>query len=267
MHSVVTPILNGLNQQQIEAVQTVDGPLLVLAGAGSGKTRVLTCRIAYLVREVGVSPGSILAMTFTNKAAGEMKERVASLIGGSPAGLWIGTFHSLCARVLRVESAAVGLTPNYAIYDTDDQVALLRRVIKDQEVPDNQYPPRQIRGRISQAKNQMLDPEAMARSASNFRDQTVARIYRQYQEALKQNNAVDFDDLLVLAVQLFREHPDVLGRYQDRFSHCLIDEYQDTNRPQYLFSRMLTETHSNICVVGDDDQSIYAWRVPTCATS
>ncbi len=253
-------MLDGLNTHQTEAVTTTDGPLLVLAGAGSGKTRVLTCRIAYLVGHLGVPPGSILAMTFTNKAAGEMRERVESLLDRPTKGMWIGTFHSLCARILRREAVFAGLDPGFAIYDAQDQVALLRQVIRDQELSDKQYPPRRVRARISSAKNQMMDPADFARHAGNFYEQGVARIYRQYQEALKRSNAVDFDDLLVHAVRLLREHKDVLSAYQSRFRYCLIDEYQDTNRPQYLFAKLLAEIHGNICVVGDDDQSIYAWR-------
>jgi DNA helicase-2/ATP-dependent DNA helicase PcrA len=253
-------MLEGLNEPQEEAVRSVDGPLLILAGAGSGKTRVLTRRIAYLIGELGVAPGQILAMTFTNKAAGEMRDRVESLLNRSSRGMWIGTFHSLCSRMLRASAEHIGLQSNFAIYDSDDQLTLLRRVIRDQEVSDRQFPPTRIRARISKEKSRMMDPQSFSTQAGTFYEQQLARIYRQYQESLRQNNAVDFDDLLMLTVRLFRENPEVLGNYQERFKYCLIDEYQDTNRPQYLLANMLVEKHRNICVVGDDDQSIYAWR-------
>ena len=256
----MSSILNGLNDAQRKAVQAVDGPVLVLAGAGSGKTRVLTRRIAYLLSEGGVDPRQILAMTFTNKAAGEMRERVEDLLHRSCNTMWIGTFHSLCARLLRTQAERVGLRSNFTIYDATDQLALLRRVIADEELSERDYPARLIRTRISQAKNQMVGVDVFAQRASTFREQIIARVFRHYQDALKQNNAVDFDDLLTLSVALIRDHEDVRQTYQTQFSHILIDEYQDTNRPQYLFARYLAEVHHNICVVGDDDQSIYAWR-------
>ena len=253
-------ILDGLNDVQRKAVQAVDGPVLILAGAGSGKTRVLTRRIAYLLSECGVDPRQILAMTFTNKAAGEMRERVEDLLHRSCKTMWIGTFHSLCARLLRSQAERVGLRSNFTIYDATDQLALLRRVIADEELSERDFPARLIRTRISQAKNQMVGVDVFAQRASTFREQIIARVFRHYQDALKQNNAVDFDDLLTLCVELIRDHEDVRQTYQTQFSHILIDEYQDTNRPQYLFARYLAEEHHNICVVGDDDQSIYAWR-------
>ncbi len=253
-------ILEGLNEQQKEAVCVVDRPVLVLAGAGSGKTRVLTRRLAYLIEVCGVHPGAIVAMTFTNKAAGEMNSRVQNLLNRTTRGMWLGTFHSLCARILRTEAGAAGLDSNFSIYDSDDQLALMRQVIRDQEISERQFPPRRVRARISSEKSHMVDPVAFAQRAGTFYEQQVARIYRQYQSALHQNNAVDFDDLLMLAVQVLREDPEILERYQNRFEHCLIDEYQDTNRPQYLFARLLAEKHGRLFVVGDDDQSIYAWR-------
>ena len=256
----MSSILNGLNDAQREAVQAVDGPVLILAGAGSGKTRVLTRRIAYLLSECGVNPSQILAMTFTNKAAGEMRERVEDLLHRSCKTMWIGTFHSLCARLLRSQAEQVGLRSNFTIYDTTDQLALLRRVLADEELSERDFPARLIRTRISQAKNQMVGVDVFAQRASTFREQIIARVFRHYQDALKQNNAVDFDDLLTLSVELIRDHEDVRKTFQAQFSHILIDEYQDTNRPQYLFARYLAELHQNICVVGDDDQSIYAWR-------
>ncbi|MDA0710711.1 MAG: exodeoxyribonuclease V subunit gamma [bacterium] len=253
-------VLDGLNQPQLEAAQTVNGPLLILAGAGSGKTRVLTRRIAYLIGELGIEPDRILAMTFTNKAAGQMRERVEDLLHRSCRAMWIGTFHALCARLLRAESERVGLQANFTIYDTTDQMALMRRVLADEELSDKQFPPRQVRARISHEKNRMMDVVTFAQRASTFYEQTVARVYRQYQAALRRNNAVDFDDLLQLSVQVLRDHADVKKKYQDQFDYILIDEYQDTNRPQYLFAQYLAENHKNLCVVGDDDQSIYAWR-------
>lgn len=256
----MSSILDGLNDVQRKAVQAVDGPVLVLAGAGSGKTRVLTRRIAYLLSECGVDPRQILAMTFTNKAAGEMRERVEDLLHRSCKTMWIGTFHSLCARLLRAQAERVGLRSSFTIYDTTDQLALLRRVIADEELSERDFPARLIRTRISQAKNQMVGVDVFAQRANTFREQIIARVFRHYQDALKQNNAVDFDDLLTLSVELIRDHEDVRQIYQTQFSHILIDEYQDTNRPQYLFARYLAEVHQNICVVGDDDQSIYAWR-------
>lgn len=256
----MTAILEGLNDAQREAVQAVDGPVLVLAGAGSGKTRVLTRRIAYLLSECGVDPRHILAMTFTNKAAGEMRERVEDLLQISCKTMWIGTFHALCARLLRSHAERVGLRASFAIYDATDQLALLRRVIADEELSEREWPARQIRARISRAKNAMVGADALAQRAGTFYEQTVARVFRHYQDALKRNNAVDFDDLLMSSVELIRDHEDVRQTYQARFSHILIDEYQDINRPQYLFARHLAEARQNICVVGDDDQSIYAWR-------
>ena len=257
---VMQAILNSLNERQQEAVCVVDRPVLVLAGAGSGKTRVLTHRLAYLIEVCGVHPGAILAMTFTNKAAGEMNARVEKLLNRDTRGMWLGTFHSLCARILRRESVAAGLDSDFSIYDAADQLALLRQVIRDQEISERQFPPRQVRSRISSEKSRMVDPVTFASRAGSFYEQQVARIYRQYQSALQQNNAVDFDDLLMLTVRVFSEEPEVLARYRNRFEHCLIDEYQDTNRPQYLFARLLAEEHGRIFVVGDDDQSIYAWR-------
>ena len=256
----MSAILDGLNNEQREAVLAVDGPVLILAGAGSGKTRVLTRRIAYLVAECGIDPRNILAMTFTNKAANEMRARVEDLLERSCRTMWIGTFHSLCARLLRAQADRVGLNSNFTVYDSTDQLALVRRVIADEELSEKQYPARQVRARISQAKNQMMDPTVFAQRSGTFYEQSVARVYRHYQDALKQNNAVDFDDLLTLCVELVRDHEDIRETYQQQFSHILIDEYQDTNRPQYLFAQYLAQDHQNICVVGDDDQSIYAWR-------
>ncbi len=253
-------ILDGLNPAQREAVEAVEGPVLILAGAGSGKTRALTHRIAYLIEGKGVDPASVLALTFTNKAAGEMKERVERLLGRSGRGMWVGTFHSVCARILRAEAEHVGLDRNFAIYDSDDQLTLVRRAISALEVSDRQYPPAQVRGRISRAKNAMVGPAEFARSAGNIYEQTVAKVYQHYQREIRRSNALDFDDLIVEPVHLFQEHPEVLARYRERFRFLMIDEYQDTNRPQYLLTKLIADGRRNICCVGDDDQSIYRFR-------
>jgi DNA helicase-2/ATP-dependent DNA helicase PcrA len=254
-------ILDDLNPAQRQAAQAIEGPLLVLAGAGSGKTRVLTYRVAYLVRELGVSPQQIMAVTFTNKAAGEMKERLASLLGQLDYSLWIGTFHALCARLLRHEAQAFGLDSRFTIYDEDDRRALARRVLKANHIDERDLAPRALIAQISRAKNAMLDPGAFAQemSESPFRRQ-LAELYAAYEAELRRNNAFDFDDLLVEAVRQFDRHPQVLEKYQQRFRFLLVDEYQDTNRPQYLLCRQLVARHHNLCVVGDDDQSIYQFR-------
>jgi len=263
--NVTTPVEDDrvfadLNEPQQEAVRSVDGPLLILAGAGSGKTRVLTRRIAHLIGNCVVHPSRILAMTFTNKAAGEIRERVEELLNRSARGLWMGTFHSICARFLRIEANSAGLEQNFSIYDTSDQLAVIRKAIKEAGLSDKDYPPKQIRGRISSEKNRMASPDAVEKRAFGFYDQQIATIYRAYQKELNDNNAVDFDDLLMRTVTTLRDNEEVLQKYQDRFDYILIDEYQDTNRPQYLLAKCLAERHQNICVVGDDDQSIYAWR-------
>lgn len=254
------PIFLDLNDPQREAVETVDGPLLVLAGAGSGKTRVLTRRIAHLIGNCDVPPTRILAMTFTNKAAGEIRDRVETLLQRSVRGLWMGTFHSICARFLRIEALAANLEPNFTIYDTSDQLAVIRKAIKSNNLSDKDYSPKQVRARISNEKNRMASPDAFEKRAFTFYEKQIATIYRAYQKELQENNAVDFDDLLMRTVSTLRENEEILEKYQNRFDYILIDEYQDTNRPQYLLARNLAESHQNICVVGDDDQSIYAWR-------
>ena len=253
-------ILAELNDPQREAVETVDGPLLILAGAGSGKTRVLTRRIAHLIGNRGVSPSRILAMTFTNKAAGEIRDRVEDLLHRSARGMWMGTFHSICARFLRIEAEAAGIKSNFSIYDTTDQLAVIRKTLKACDLSDKDYPPKQIRSRISSEKNRMAGPDALESRAFSFYDRQIATIYRAYQKELQDNNAVDFDDLLMRSVTTLRDNEEILRKYQERFDYILIDEYQDTNRPQYLLARSLAARHQNICVVGDDDQSIYGWR-------
>ena len=255
-------LLEHLNPEQQEAVKTVDGPVLILAGAGSGKTRALTYRIAYMVGEAGVPPGNILAVTFTNKAASEMAARVAALIGDVP-GMWIGTFHSTCARILRREVDCIPRERNFAIYDTEEQPAEIKRAIAHLGLPPRQLVPAVVRSQISRAKNEFVGPEEFERLARTSFDQQVAQVYRAYRDALRRNNALDFDDLLLEPIRLFEDHPEVLEAYRNRFRYVLVDEWQDTNRPQYVFVRMLSEKHRNLCVVGDDDPSIYGWRGAT----
>ncbi|HHV45109.1 MAG TPA: DNA helicase PcrA [Firmicutes bacterium] len=252
-------LLAELNEQQREAVIHGAGPLLVIAGAGSGKTRALTFRIAYLIKNLGVPPWEILAVTFTNKAAEEMKERVEELLG-TDVDIWIGTFHATCVRILRREIQHLGMKPNFVIYDTQDQKAALKTCIAELDLDTKQYDPNGVLGAISRAKNNLITPEQYLEDASDHYEKTVARIYRRYQEVLASYNACDFDDLLVYTVRLFEEHPAVLSKYQDRFRWILVDEYQDTNHAQYRIVNLLASKHRNLCVVGDADQSIYAFR-------
>jgi DNA helicase-2/ATP-dependent DNA helicase PcrA len=249
-----------LNPAQREAVEHAEGPLLVLAGAGSGKTRVLTARIAHLITKHGVAPQRIFAVTFTNKAAGEMRTRIAQLLGKDPRGLWIGTFHSLSARLLRREAPLLGFGPNFTIYDADDSEALVKRLLEARQLSPKAYPPRTVHGAISAAKNRMLQPEELAQQADTPLVQVAADIYAELGPALKQANAMDFDDLLLQPLALFRAHPERLAYWQDRFQHVLVDEFQDTNAAQYLQVKHLAMRHRNLCVVGDDDQAIYGWR-------
>ena len=254
-------ILDALNPAQRQAAATYAGPLLVLAGAGSGKTRVLTYRIAALVNEVGIAPWRILAVTFTNKAAGEMRERIENLVGPTASDIWVGTFHSICVRLLRYESEAFGLNANFSIYDEDDRRATVRRILEAHNIDERDLSPRSLIGQITQAKNAMLDPLEFSRQAGdNPGRRQVADLYTAYETELRRNNAFDFDDLLIEVVRQLDRHPEVLQKYQERFEHLLVDEYQDTNKPQYLLCRQLSAHHRNICVVGDDDQSIYQFR-------
>jgi len=251
-------ILAGLNPTQREAVEAIEGPVLVLAGPGSGKTRVLTHRVAYLVRECGIPPYNIVAVTFTNKAAGEMRARLANLIGSQLQKLTIGTFHAICVRILRREAEVLGLHRDFVIYDSSDQLSLVRRALKDLNLDDKMYRPQAIHGAISRAKNELITPQ-------DFRPQTywqeiAGRVYKRYQEMLAANNALDFDDLLMRTVYLFREHPDVLDKYQRRYVYILVDEWQDTNTAQYELVRLLAGKRRNVFVVGDEDQSVYGWR-------
>jgi DNA helicase-2/ATP-dependent DNA helicase PcrA len=249
-----------LNAAQREAVEYSGGPLMVLAGAGSGKTRVLTSRLAHLVQSRNVPPNRVLAVTFTNRAADEMRGRVAQLLGRDPAGLWIGTFHSIAARLLRRDATRVGFTSQFTIYDEDDRLALIKRLLERGGYAPRAFPPRQIQAIISTAKNRLITPEELAGSAEDRLTRVAADIYHALIKALLAANAMDFDDLLLHPLTLFDEHPDRLRHYQGRFDAILVDEFQDTNRPQYLLVRHLSRAHGNVCVVGDDDQSIYSWR-------
>src|SRR5712691_4921903 len=249
-----------LNPAQREAVEHPGGPLLVLAGAGSGKTRVLTARIAHLITTLHVAPQRIFAVTFTNKAAGEMRTRIGQLLGADPRGLWIGTFHSLSARLLRREAPLLGFGPNFTIYDSDDSEALVKRLLEARQLSTKVYSPRSVHGVISSAKNRMLVPEELGAQTDAPLLKVAADVYAALGPALKQPNAMDFDDLLLHPLTLFREHPERLAYWQDRFQHVLVDEFQDTNSAQYLLVKQLAKRHGNLCVVGDDDQAIYGWR-------
>ena len=253
-------LLAQLNPLQRKAVERTEGPLLVVAGAGSGKTRVITYRIAYLVDLLGVRPSSILAVTFTNKAAGEMRNRIEAMGCRGVEAAWIGTFHAICARILRRNIEAIGYTSNFVIYDDIDQLDMIRTVLKDLEISEEIMDPRQVRHAIEQEKNAARGPDAMEAGDDGFRMRRIAEVYRVYQERLKEQNALDFGDLIMLTVALFDGHPDLLDRYTGRFRYIHVDEYQDTNRAQYLFVRQLASGHGNLCVVGDEDQSIYRWR-------
>ncbi|NJM06286.1 UvrD-helicase domain-containing protein [Candidatus Gracilibacteria bacterium] len=260
-------LLDGLNPSQRQAVQAIDGAVLVLAGPGSGKTRVLTHRIAYLINEVGVDPFNILAVTFTNKAAREMRERLDALIGsGAAQALTVGTFHSICTRFLRRDITHLGRERDFAIYDSDDQDRLMRRVLRDLNLDEKKNPPRAIHAKISSAKNELVGPAEYARLNRSFFDEIVVRCYERYQALLRESNALDFDDILVETVRLFEQHPAVLERYQSRYVYLLVDEYQDTNRAQYVLVKQLAGKHQNLFVVGDEDQCLPAGtlvRTPT----
>ena len=254
-------IYDTLNKQQKEAVFHTKGPLLLLAGAGSGKTRVLVHRIAYLIEEEQVNPWNIMAITFTNKAAGEMRERVDDMIGFGAENIWVSTFHSTCVRILRRHIDLLGYENSFTIYDTDDQKTLIKEVCKYLQIDTKQFPERALMNEISKAKDEFLSPsEYETENQGDFRKTKIASVYKEYQKRLKANNALDFDDLLFKAVELFQFHPEVLEKYQERFQYIMIDEYQDTNHVQFLFVSMLAGKYRNLCVVGDDDQSIYKFR-------
>ena len=254
-------IYDTLNNEQREAVFCTEGPLLMLAGAGSGKTRSLTHRIAYLIEEKGVAPWNILAITFTNKAAQEMRERGDALVGYGSEDIWISTFHATCSRILRRHIDLLGYDRNFTIYDASDQKSLMKEVLKEMKIDTKQFPERSVMSEISSAKNEYKSPlDYRNEYGSNFRNQRIADIYEHYQKRLKENNALDFDDLLVKMVDLFQTNPDVLEHYQDRFQYIMVDEYQDTNTVQFLLVSLLAKKYRNLCVVGDDDQSIYKFR-------
>jgi DNA helicase-2/ATP-dependent DNA helicase PcrA len=253
-------VLADLNDQQLVAVTHPGGPLLVLAGAGSGKTRVITHRIAHLILDAGVLPSRIAAVTFTNKAATEMRERVQALLGNRGLGSWIGTFHAFCLRILRRDGHHIGLQPGFNVYDTDDQLALVKRILKSEIDDASAGTPRSFLSRISRAKNALESPEETAKRAFSPEARVLSLVYEKYQDALGRSNAADFDDLLVRTLELFSTHPKIAEGYASRCEHLLVDEYQDTNRPQYLLIKHLTARHGNVCVVGDEDQSIYRFR-------
>jgi len=253
-------ILATLNPAQREAVEAIKGPVLILAGPGSGKTKVITHRVAYLVKLCGVSPHHIMAVTFTNKAAREMRERLEQLLGQTAEALSLGTFHAICARILRREGKAIGLDSNFVIYDEDDQLRLMKQVLEELNLDPKQYVPRALRSAIGAAKSRLISPGGYAQRVSSYFEEIVHRVYQRYQQLLSQGRAVDFDDLLMKTAQLFQDNPQILNRYQSRYLHILVDEFQDTNIVQYMLMKQLTGKHRNLCVVGDPDQSIYSWR-------
>jgi DNA helicase-2/ATP-dependent DNA helicase PcrA len=252
--------LNDLNLAQRQAVEAMGGPILIFAGAGSGKTRVLTYKIAYLIEELGLPPDKILAVTFTNKAAQEMRDRVSRILSADTKRMNVGTFHSICARMLRFEIPRLGYTRDFSIYDQADSRSLVKEIIQSLNLDIKMFAPNAYQNHISGKKNQMLSPENVTEYAEGYVDEKLAEIYTEYQKALKKNNALDFDDLLLLPIQLFKEYPDRLAYYQAQYKYVLVDEYQDTNRPQFELVHSISKEHRDICVVGDDDQSIYGWR-------
>ena len=253
-----SPLLAGLNPQQREAVLATDGPVLILAGAGSGKTRVITHRLAHLILERGVEGGAILAVTFTNKAAGEMKARAEALLAGRALSTWISTFHAFCVRLLRREAAAAGLKPGFLIYDTEDQLQTVREALRALDLSEKLHPPRRLLSRISARKNTGRDPEEA--EAGSFAESTFARVAERYRQSLQAAGALDFDDLLLRSVSLLKSDAPARERWQRRFRYLLVDEYQDTNQAQYELVRLLAGSLGNVTVVGDEDQSIYSWR-------
>ncbi len=253
-------ILASLNPAQRQAVEAIEGPVLILAGPGSGKTRVITHRVAYLVKVCGVSPQRIMAVTFTNKAAREMKERLEQLLGQVSEALTLGTFHAICSRILRREGQAIGLNSRFVIYDDEDQLNLIKRSLQELNLDPKQYAPRALQSGISAAKSRLITPQDYAQQVNSYFEEIVQRVYQRYQQLLSQSGAVDFDDLLMKTVQVFNDHPEILSRYQLRYGHVLVDEFQDTNIAQYELIKQLAGKYHNICVVGDPDQSIYSWR-------
>lgn len=253
-------LLDGMNPQQQKAVLKTEGPLLIMAGAGSGKTRVLTHRIAYLIAEKGINPWNILAITFTNKASKEMKERVSQIIAGEGDSVWVSTFHSMCVRILRRDVDLIGYNSNFTIADPAEQLTLIKRIIREMNLDDKKFEPRQMLGKISQAKNELLTVEDYQQEQGSYIEDITAQVYANYQRELRKNQTVDFDDLIMLTIRLFNEHPEVLAYYQQKFQYIHVDEYQDTNHAQYTLVNLLAGRFKNLCVVGDADQSIYGWR-------
>jgi len=254
-------ILDRLNPSQKEAVAQTEGPILILAGPGSGKTRCLAYKIAFLIREKGINPNQILGVTFTNKAANEMRERVQKLSENPKQKFpWIGTFHAICAKILRRDGKYIDIPPNFLIYDEADQIQLLKKVLKKIDLNEQKINPQAVLNAISSAKNELVSPDTYATLASGFFQETVSRLYPEYQKALTQNNALDFDDLIMKTIEIFEKNPSILNYWRNCFQHLLVDEYQDTNKAQYVFSKLLAGSKQNICVVGDPGQSIYAWR-------
>ena len=260
MNFLTDKLLNGLNPEQQKAVKATDGPLLIMAGAGSGKTRVLTHRIAYLMVEKEVNPYNILAITFTNKAAREMRERIYRLMGGAADEIWISTFHSMCVRILRRDIDRIGYNRNFTILDSSDQLSVIKQILKEKNLDPKKYDPRAILSAISSAKNELIDTEQFAKDAGGYFENVVSDVYSEYQKRLRKNQALDFDDLIMITIQLFTRVPEVLSHYQRKFQYIHVDEYQDTNRSQYMLVKFLAAKHHNLCVVGDSDQSIYRWR-------
>ena len=252
--------LENLNEPQKEAILTTEGPLLILAGAGSGKTRVLTTRIAYLIEELGISPFNILAITFTNKAAKEMKERIIKLIGPKAYSMQISTFHSFGVTILKDHYEKLGFQKNFTILDSDDSLSVIKKIMKEFNLDPKEYNPKAFRSKISSAKNELIMPNDYEKFVNNKYEEKVLMVYNSYLRKLKANNSIDFDDLLILPIKLFEEHKDVLKQYQERFQYVLIDEYQDTNEAQYKFTKMISAKYKNICVVGDENQAIYSFR-------
>ena len=252
--------LNNLNDKQLEAVKSIGSPILIFAGAGSGKTRVLTYKIAYLIKEVGLPPQSILAVTFTNKAALEMKSRVQELLDFDISEISIGTFHSISAQILRKEIHNIGISNNFIIYDQTDSLSVIKDSIKDLGLDVKQFEPKTFKHHISNLKNQLISYKEAETLSNDFLDKKVAEVYKIYQNKLFDSSALDFDDLLLKPLELFKKNPHILQKYQEKYNYVLVDEYQDTNKPQFEFIHTLSVKHREICVVGDEDQSIYGWR-------
>ena len=258
---IMQEILKGLNDKQYEAVINTEGPCLVIAGAGSGKTKVLTHKIAYLIQEKNIAPWNILAITFTNKAANEMKERVANLVGEQAKDLWMGTFHSICVKILRSHIEKIGYESSFIIFDTSDQRTLIKRCIKELNLDDKMFTDRSVQSEISNAKNEMLEPDQyLARNKGDFRKEKIAEVYSMYQKNLKENNAVDFDDIINFTIKILKENPEIADYYANKFQYVLVDEYQDTNKAQFTLVKLFAKNNGNITVVGDNDQGIYSFR-------